>query len=338
MDLLVTFLGTSASVPTRARGTAATLIARGGERWLVDCGEGTQRQLLRSGLGLVDVDVILLTHLHGDHVLGLPGFVKTYGLRGRERPLRVVGPRGLRELVDRLGGIIGRTPYPLVIEEATAETVHEADGAVIESFHTDHSVSSLGYVLVEDNRPGAFDVAAATTLGVAPGQLFGRLQRGETVALDGGSVVRPDQVLGPERAGRSLVISGDTRPCESTAAAAHGADLLVHEATFLHTELDRALETRHSTAREAAELGRAAGVRLLALTHLSSRFMPREARAEAEAVFPDVVVPRDFDQVELPFRERGEPRLIRAGDDGATHGRADAPVSSDGPPTSPGTG
>jgi ribonuclease Z len=335
VDLLVTFLGTSASVPTRARGTAATLIARGGERWLVDCGEGTQRQLLRSGLGLVDIDVILLTHLHGDHILGLPGLVKTYGLRGRERPLRVVGPRGVGELVDRLGVIIGRTPYPLLIEEATAETVHESDGVVIESFHTDHSVSSLGYAMIEDHRPGAFDVAAATSLGVPPGPLFGRLQRGDTVTLEDGTAVRPDQVLGPERSGRSLVISGDTRPCESTAAAADGADLLVHEATFLHAELDRALETRHSTAREAAELGRAAGVRLLALTHLSSRFMPRDARAEAEVVFPDVIVPRDFDQVEVPFRERGEPRLIRGGEDGATRGRVDDPASGDDLPASP---
>lgn len=329
MDLHVTFLGTSASVPTRARGTAATLIARGADRWLVDCGEGTQRQLLRSGLGLVDVDVILLTHLHGDHILGLPGLVKTYGLRGRQRPLRVVGPRGLRELVDRLAVVIGRTPYPLVIEEATAETVHEGAGVAIESFHTDHSVSSLGYAVIEDERPGAFDVQAATSLGVPAGPLFGRLQRGETVTLDTGALVRPEQVLGPERAGRTIVISGDTRPCESTAAAAHGADLLIHEATFLHAELDRALETRHSTAQEAAELGRVAGVRLLALTHLSSRFMPRDARAEAEAVFPDVVVPRDFDQVEIPFRERGEPRLLRAGDDGASRGRADESGTGD---------
>jgi ribonuclease Z len=329
VDLHVTFLGTSASVPTRARGTAATLIARGGDRWLVDCGEGTQRQFLRSGLGLVDVDVILLTHLHGDHILGLPGLVKTYGLRGRERPLRVVGPRGLRELVDRLGSVIGRTPYPLVFEEATAETVHEGAGVAIESFHTDHSVSSLGYAVVEDERPGAFDVEAATSLGVPAGPLFGRLQRGETVTLETGAVVRPEQVLGRERAGRTVVVSGDTRPCESTASAARGADLLIHEATFLHAELDRALETRHSTAHEAAELGRAAGVRLLALTHLSSRFMPRDARAEAEAVFPDVVVPRDFDQVEIPFRERGEPRLLRAGEDGPSHGRADEAGTGD---------
>jgi len=320
VDLTVTFIGTAASVPTKARGTAATMIARGGERWLVDCGEGTQRQLLRSGLGLVDLDLILVTHLHGDHVLGLPGLVKTFGLRGRERPLRIVGPRGIRELFDRLGGVVGRTPYPLRVEEATAETVHETDGAVIESFHTHHGVPSLGYAIVEDRRPGAFDVATATTLGVPAGPMFGRLQRGEAVTVDGREV-RPDQVLGPPRSGRRIVLSGDTRPCVATAAAAEDADLLVHEATFLEAERERAIETGHSTAKEAAILARDAGVRLLALTHLSSRFMPREARAEAEAEFSNVAVPRDFDQVELPFRERGDARLIRSDGDGVVVGR-----------------
>ncbi len=330
MDLLLTFLGTAASVPTRGRGTAATLIARGGERWLFDCGEGTQRQFLRSGLGLVDVDLVFLTHLHGDHILGLPGLIKTYGLRGRERPLRVVGPRGLRELVDRLGPVIGHPPYRLTIEEISAGSVHETSGARIEAFHTDHGVSSLGYALIEESRPGAFDVDAAAGLGVPAGPLFGRLQHGETITLADGRTVAPADVLGPPRSGRTIVISGDTRPCASTEGAAAGADLLVHEATFLHDELPRALETRHTTAREAAALAQAADVRLLALTHLSSRCMPREIRAEAEAVFANVVVPRDFDQIELPFRERGEPVLHRGDVDGVTHGRpqevaADAP-------------
>lgn len=321
VDLVVTFLGTAASVPTRSRGTAATLIARGGERWLFDCGEGTQRQFLRSGLGLTDVDLILLTHLHGDHFLGLPGLIKTYGLRGRERPLRIVGPPGLRELVDRLGSIIGRTPYRVTIDEISAGLVHETEGAILEAFHTDHGVPSLGYALVEGLRPGAFDVVAAGELGVPAGPLFGRLQHGETVTLGDGRQVRPDQVLGAPRSGRRVVLSGDTRPCESTLAAAAAADLLIHEATFLHEELGRARETRHTTAHEAASLARDAGVQLVALTHLSSRCMPREIRAEAEAVFPEVVVPRDFDQIELPFRERGEPRLHRADDDGVTHSR-----------------
>lgn len=317
MDLVITFVGTAASAPTRARGTAATLVARGGERWLVDCGEGTQRQLLRSGVGLVDLDLVFLTHLHGDHFLGLPGLIKTFGLRGRERPLRVVGPRGLRELVDRLGPIIGRTPFPLQVEEVAAEVVHDTDDAVVETFHTDHGVPSLGYALVEDARPGTFDVEAAARLGVPAGPLYGRLQRGETVVLDDGTQIRPDQVLGEARHGRRVVFSGDTRPCASTVAAAEDADLLVHEATFLHEELDRAVETRHSTAREVGDLAREAGVRLLAVTHLSSKVMPRDVRAEIEEGFPNVVVPRDFDRIELPFRERGEPILHRASDERA---------------------
>lgn len=329
MDLVVTFIGTAASVPTRARGTAATLIARGGERWLVDCGEGTQRQLLRSGIGLVDLDLLLVTHLHGDHFLGLPGLIKTFGLRGRERPLRLVGPRGLRELIDRLGVVIGRTPFRLDIEEASAGDVHETDGARIAAFHTHHSVPSLGYALVEHDRPGTFDVDAARALGVTEGPLFGRLQRGETITLESGADVHPRQVLGPARHGRVVVLTGDTRPCDATLAAAEGADLLVHEATFLDSERDRAAETGHSTAREAAALARAAGVEMLALTHLSSRFMPRDARAEAEAEFANVVLPRDFDQVELPFRERGTPRVLRATDDGVAYGRDAADTAED---------
>lgn len=316
MDLSVTFIGTAASVPTRGRGTAATLVARGGARWLVDCGEGTQRQLLRSGLGLVDVDMVLFTHMHADHVLGLPGLIKTYGLRGRERELRLVGPRGFAAFLEQMAGLIGRTPFPLIVEEVGAGVVHRADGADVVAFHTDHGVPSVGYALHEDDRPGAFDVAAATALGVPPGPLFGSLQRGDEVRGTTGAIVRPDQVMGPARHGRAVVFSGDTRPCEATVDAADGADLLVHEGTFLTDERDRAIETRHSTVAEAAGIARRADVALLALTHLSSRFLPRGAREEAESVFARVVVPRDFDRIEIPYAERGEPRLVRPERDG----------------------
>lgn len=311
MDLSVTFLGTAASVPSRGRGVAATLVSRGGERWLVDCGEGTQRQMLRSGVGLVDVDLVFLTHLHADHVLGLPGLIKTYGLRGRERPLRIVGPEGLDQFVRQLGPVIGRTPFTLDIDERSPGVVHDAPDLQIEAFPTDHGVPSLGFALFEDDRPGSFDVAAATALGVPSGPLFGRLQRGETVTLESGAVVRPDEVMGEPRDGRAIVISGDTRPCDAMAEMAERADLLIHEGTFLAADRQRAVETRHSTVTEAAEIARDADVALLALTHLSSRFMPRDARAEAEAVFPRVVVPKDFDRIEIPFPERGAPELIR---------------------------
>jgi ribonuclease Z len=327
MDLQVCMVGTSASVPTAARGTAATLIARGGERWLVDCGEGTQRQLLRSGLGLVDLDLLLITHLHGDHYLGLPGLLKTYGLRGRERPLRIAGPRGLARLLDVLRPVIGRTAFPLEIDELDERYlgVVTADaGYRLEHLPSRHTVPSLAFALVEDERPGAFDVAAARALGVAPGPDFGVLQRGGEVVTAEGRTVRPEEVLGPPRRGRTVVVSGDTEPCESVLDAARGASLLVHEATFLDEERDRARETRHSTAREAAALAREAGVGLLVLTHLSTRHAAREVREEAEREFAPVLVPRDFDRVEVPFAERGEP-IVHAARSGPRRGAPDTP-------------
>ena len=314
MDLFVTLIGTAASVPTAARGTAATLVSRGGERWLVDCGEGTQRQLLRSGLGLVDLDLILITHLHGDHYLGLPGLFKTYGLRGRERPLRMVGPRGLARLMEVLRPVIGRLPFTVELEEVGGGGTDDdrglawrGDGYRIDAFPTRHSVASVGYALDEQPRPGAFDLDAARGLGVTPGPDYGVLQHGGEVTTAEGRVVRPEDVLGAPRPGRTVVVSGDTEPCAGTREAARGAQVLVHEATFLDEDRARARQTRHTTAREAAEIGREADVGLLVLTHLSSRFAPRDLRAEAEQVFGRVLVPRDFDQVEVPFPERGVP-------------------------------
>ena len=329
MDLQVTFIGTSASVPSAARGTSATLIARGGARWLIDCGEGTQRQLLRSGLGLTDVDAILLTHLHGDHFLGLPGIFKTYGLRGRERELLLVGPPGLEDLLDTLRPVIGRLPFRLDVMEAGPGAVIREDGMEMRAFHTDHGVRSLGYAMVEEDRPGVFDVDAARALGVTPGPDFGVLQRGGEVTVAGGLVVRPDQVMGEAREGRVVVFSGDTRPCDATKDAAHGADLLVHEATFTSDDRDRAIETRHSTADEAATLARDAGVRMLALTHISTRVHPREVKAEARSIFEATVVPRDFDQVEIPYRERGMPRLVPVQERVGKGARDDAPVPAE---------
>lgn len=332
MDLIVTFIGTSASVPSAARGTSATLVSRGGRRWLVDCGEGTQRQLLRSGVGLADVDVVLLTHLHGDHFLGLPGMFKTFALRGREEPLLLVGPEGLDQLMVTLQPLIGRLPFHLEVQQSGPGEVLRDDDAVIRAFHTDHGVRSLGYALVEDDRPGAFDVDAARALGVPDGPSFGVLQRGGEVTLDSGAVVRPDQVMGEARHGRAVVFSGDTRPCAGTEDAARGADLLIHEATFCDEDAPRAMETRHTTAREAGALAARAGVRMLALTHVSTRVQPREVRREAEREFPGVIVPRDFDQVEIPFRERGEPRLIPV-QERLGKGARDDPAAADAPAT-----
>jgi len=308
MDLDLLFAGTAGSAPTVRRGLPATLVRRGGERLLFDCGEGTQRQLIRS-VGLVEIDDVFITHFHADHVLGLPGLLKTYGLQGRQRSLTVHGPRGLNRLFEILRPLVGRTPYELILDEVEAGQALERDGYVLAAFGVDHRVPALGWALVEHARPGVFSPARAQELGVSPGPDFGRLQRGETVAGSDRDV-GPEQVMGAPRAGRKLVLTGDTAPCEMTAAVAHGADLLVHEATFLEEEAERARATGHSTAANAAELAGRAGVRMLALTHLSSRYTGGAIRDEARATFTPTIVPRDFDRVLIPYPERGEPEHI----------------------------
>ncbi|HEX4107044.1 MAG TPA: ribonuclease Z [Solirubrobacteraceae bacterium] len=305
MDLSLFFAGTSAAVPSARRGMPAVLVRRGGERLLIDCGEGTQRQLVRS-VGLADLDDIFITHLHLDHWLGLPGMVKSFALRDRDRPLRVFGPAGLRELMRTLAPVIGRLPYPLSVRELEPTEAVPYEDYVMAAVPVRHGTAAYGYALVEDARPGRFDAELAERLGVTPGPDFGRLQRGEVV--DG---VRPEQVIGSAREGRKIVISGDTAPCEAVAVAAHAADVLVHEATFTSEEAERARQRGHSTALAAATLARDAGVRLLALTHVSTRYAGGELREEARSVFAATEVPRDFDTIEVPFPERGGPELVR---------------------------
>ena len=307
------FLGTAGSVPTARRAPSALLLRRGGERLLFDCGEGTQRQMLRSSVGLVDLDEVFLTHFHADHTLGLPGMMKTFALRGRDATLTVHGPPGLEELFGSLRAIFGRLTYPYRLVELRPGDELERDGYVLRAVRVDHRSSAIGYALVEDQRPGRFDVEAATTLGVPPGPLFGALQRGEDVTVPDGRTVRPNQVLGAARSGRRIVLTGDTRPAAGVLEAAQGADVLVHDATFGDEEAERAEETAHATAREAAELARAAGVRMLVLTHLSNRYFGPEIAREARALFPETVVPKDFDIIDVPLPERGGPELVKGG-------------------------
>jgi ribonuclease Z len=305
MDLSLFFAGTAGSVPTARRGLPALLVRAGGDRLLFDCGEGTQQQLLRS-VGLPELDAIFLTHYHLDHWLGLIGMVKTFDLRGREKPLAIHGPPGLAGLLNGLRPVIGRLGYPVAVVELDPHEEIRFDTYLIAAFPVEHRVTAYGYAFVEDDRPGRFDAEEARRLGVSPGPDFGRLQRGETV---GG--VRPEQVMGPTRAGRRIVISGDTAPCQAIEVFAHRADVLVHEATFMEDERARARETGHSTARQAAEIAHDAQVRLLALTHLSTRYFPRDVRDEARSTFANTVVPRDFDAIAVPFPERGEPTLVK---------------------------
>jgi ribonuclease Z len=314
VELDLVFLGTSASMPSALRAPPALLVRRGGERLLFDCAEGTQRQLQRSTVGLPDLEEIFLSHFHADHFLGLPGMLKTFALRGREGvPLTVYGPPGLKELFSRLRPFLGRLPYPLTLVELGPGEALERGEYRIETFALDHGVSALGYAIVEHERPGRFDVAAADALGVPPGPERGILQAGEAVTLPDGQVITPDAVLGPARAGRKLVLACDTAPSPAVVQAAHNADVLVHEATFGAEEGERARETLHSTAAEAAEVAKLADVRLLALTHLSTRYFGSELAEQAREVFPETVVPRDFDVIELPYAERGTPALVKAG-------------------------
>jgi len=310
----VLFLGTAGAVPTARRAPSATLARRGGERILVDCAEGTQRQLLRSVAGLSDVDLVLLTHHHADHVLGLPGMMKTFALRDRDQPLVIAGPRGTAALMKGFAPVIGRLTYEVELCELEPGEAIVRDGYRVEPFATRHGAPSLGFALCEEHRPGRFDLDAARAAGVPDGPLFGRLQAGEPVTLDSGAVVDPSQVLGPPRPGRRIVFSGDTRPCPETVEAAAAAELLVHEATFTEEESERARQTGHSTAAEAARLAVDAQVAMLALTHISTRHTAREIRDEARGVFAGTVVPRDLDLVEVPFAEKGGPRLIRSED------------------------
>ena len=313
MDLDLVFFGTSGSVPTAQRAPSALLLRRGGERLLFDCGEGTQRQLLRSAVGLIELQEVFVSHFHADHYLGLPGMLKTFALRGRDTPLTVYGPRGLKDLFSTLRRVFGKLTYPVELVELRPGATLERGEYELVTFPVAHGVESLGFALVEHPRPGRFDVGTADALGVPAGPERGRLQAGEPVQLAGGRTVMPHEVLGPERPGRKIVLTGDTASSQTVVEAARGAEVLVHEATFLDEERERAQETAHSTALEAAEIAEEAGVGLLALTHLSNRYFGPEVAREARTIFPDTVVPKDFDVIDVPFAERGAPRLVKGG-------------------------
>lgn len=289
MSLLrVTFLGTSAAAPTLHRNVSGIAVKADADLLLFDCGEGSQRQMIRYGTGF-SVSAVFFTHFHADHYLGIIGFLRTLGMGGREQPLTLYGPLSARKVLDaaiHLG--VERLAFPVDIQELKAGEEVKRGGYLVRAVRVDHRVNALGYVLQEDTRPGRFDLNVAKALGVPPGPAYGKLQKGETVTLADGRVVEPSQVLGPSRRGRKLVISGDTRPCAAMIEAAKGADVLIHEATFSDDEQERALETRHSTAREAGKVAAEAQVKRLVLTHFSSRHDvdPEPLVAQAKEAFP----------------------------------------------------
>jgi ribonuclease Z len=284
--LRLTFLGTSAAQPTIHRNLTGLAVRRERELFLVDCGEGTQRQMIRFGTGF-DVDAIFFTHFHADHYLGAIGFLRTLSMQGRSEPLDLYGPKPARRLLDiMLFTGAERMAYDVRIHEVKAGDAVRRDGCTMRAFATDHRIASVGWALVEDERPGRFHPDKAAALGVPKGPLFGQLQRGEAVRLGDGRIVRPEDVVDPRRRGRTVAVTGDTRPCAGTVEAARGADVLVHDCTFGDAEQARAEETQHSTARECGRVAREAAVGRLLLTHLSTRYdrewapLVEQARAE----------------------------------------------------------
>jgi ribonuclease Z len=303
--LRLTFLGTSAAQPTIQRNLTGLAVRRERELFLVDCGEGTQRQMIRYGTGF-DVDAIFFTHFHADHYLGAIGFLRTLSMLGRTGPLDVYGPRPARRLLDvMLFTGTEKLAFEVRIHEVSPGERVRRDGCGMAAFETDHRTPSVGWALVEDERPGRFHPEKAAALGVPKGPLFGALQHGRAVTLPDGRVVRPEEVVEESRPGRRVVVTGDTRPCRGTVDAARGADVLVHDATFGDPEQARAEETMHSTAREAGRVARDAGALRLVLTHLSTRydreFAPLLDQARAEFA-GDLDVAADGMTIEVPLR------------------------------------
>ncbi len=303
----ITFLGTAASRPTVGRNVSALSVQREGDLMLFDCGEGTQRQMMRYGTGFA-VGAIFLTHMHADHVLGVTGLLRTMGLQGRTEPLELYGPPGSEPVLHTLVTLgVERVGFPVPIHALEPGDRVSRGAYDVQAFQVAHGTRAVGYALVEHERLGRFDVARARALGVPEGPLFGRLHRGEAVEVDGRTIEAGD-VVGPPRRGRRVVYTGDTRPCQRVEEAARDADLLIHDATFSQEEEARARDTHHSTAADAARVAARAEARRLVLTHLSARHAdnPAPLEREAGAIFPGSLVAYDGLTLEIPYPGDGD--------------------------------
>lgn len=303
--LKVTFLGTGGSLPTTNRNPSAIAIQREGELILFDCGEGAQQQMMRARTGMMKLTSIFVTHFHADHILGIPGLIQTMSFQGRKEPLAVYGPKRMRDFGNTLMGL-GYYSLTFDVNFVEMEPGREIDFGeyVVRALRTDHGIASIGFALMEKERSGRFNKATALELGVPEGRLFGRLQRGEAVTVDG-KTITPEQVLGPPRPGRKIVYSGDTRPCDDIINISQGADMLIHDSSLTDDMAQWAQESKHTTAGEAAKLALDAGVRKLVLTHISSRYSESKKPIEDDArkIYPDAIVAEDLMSIEIPLRD-----------------------------------
>jgi ribonuclease Z len=304
VDLQIVFLGTAGSVPTFKRSLPAVLVKRKGEQLLFDCGEGVQRQMVMAGASFHKQTRVFITHMHGDHVLGLPGLMQTMALHDRDKPLEVYGPPGIRKFIDCVKGSVNFSlTFPIEIYEIyETGVICETPEYIVQAIWANHVVPNLAYALVEKPRPGKFYVERAKALGVPEGPLWGQLQRGKTIRLPDGRIIKPEDVLGPPRSGRKIVYTGDTRPFEGLAEFAVNADLLIHDATLDDELADKAAEDGHSTPSQAAEVAKKAGVRKLILTHISARYSDTSILLEqARRIFENTIVAEDFLIIDVPL-------------------------------------
>jgi len=303
-DLRVIFLGTAGSIPTPQRGLPAIAIQRKGELILFDCGEGVQRQMIQAGVGFHRKTKVFVTHMHGDHMLGLPGLFQTMSLLDREKKLEVYGPSGIRAFVEAIEQTVQFTlTFPIEVSEIKeAGVACEEKEYEVHATWTDHVTPGLAYALTEKPRPGRFHPEKAKSLGVPEGPLWSKLQRGSAVKLSDRRIVRPEEVLGLPRPGRKIVYTGDTRPSKNLVKFAENADLLIHDATFDDELWERAFEDGHSTPSQAAETAKKAEAKWLVLTHISARYKdPSLLLEQARKIFLRVDVAQDFMKIDLPL-------------------------------------
>ncbi len=306
MSLSVIFLGTAGSVPTPKRSLPAIVIHRKNELLIFDCGEGIQRQMIQSGVGFHRKTKVFISHLHGDHILGLPGLLQTMSLLDRERKLEIYGPPGIETFVNAIQQTVQfNLTFPLTIcEVENAKTVCKEKEYEVHAVWADHVVPSLAYALIEKPRPGRFNLEKAKALGVPEGPLWSTLQHGSAVKLPNGRVVKSEEIIGPSRPGRKIVYSGDTRPANSIAGLAKNADLLIHDGTFDDELKDKAYEDGHSTASQAAEIANKAKAKWLILTHVSARYKNADVLVEqARKIFAKSDIAEDFTKIDIPLKD-----------------------------------